>query len=139
MYCQKNSSALTTTSYMTIQPLLTSIITSFLIGEAPPWSIFVGGVFIVSGLFTVALSRFREQKAARKASDQTSPSQTILLEEGERPVIDPQIVDFPVSSLHSEIETAEGPSIEIVDVGFDQFVDADLEKCFDQSTLLSSQ
>jgi len=131
---------------MTIQPLLTSIITSFLIGEAPPWSIFVGGIFIVAGLFTVALSRFREQKAARKASEQISPSQTLFLEEGmgegERKQDqdqESQIVSFPVSSLHLEIETVEDPLIEIVDVGVDVFVGADLEKCFDQSTLLASQ
>jgi len=80
-WCQSNSSILTTSSYITIQPLLAVVLDYFLLGENVSWSILVGGVFILVGLVTVAMAQYKEQKEEALKQFHAQAHDSIPLEE----------------------------------------------------------
>ncbi len=108
-WCQQRSSLLSTSCYITIQPMIVALLSWLFLGEDLSWTLLLGGVFIIVGLGLVAFSRYREEHTLHFDSPKAS-SPTIL-----NP---PQ--SSPTSSLKSlPSSLVSGRADEIVDVKFD--------------------
>eukprot|EP01096_Ripella_sp_DP13-Kostka_P000221 TRINITY_DN1027_c2_g1_i1.p1 TRINITY_DN1027_c2_g1~~TRINITY_DN1027_c2_g1_i1.p1 ORF type:complete len:592 (+),score=244.94 TRINITY_DN1027_c2_g1_i1:88-1776(+) len=62
-WCQQRSSLLSTSCYITIQPMIAALLSWLFLGEDLSWTLLVGGIFIIIGLGLVAFSRYREERA----------------------------------------------------------------------------